>query len=269
MCCHTAAGNADSDSGAGVSTSVQEAESTSATTTATDQQRTRCRNLELKCHRLQRQLASKNIVCVNLRKKLKQALCKVRTVSKDEQAKNKAISRFLNSDQRCLLGKVTSSNRGSKWSQNTVKRALQLHFSCGPIGYNMLLSQNYPLPSLRTLRRRLQVLCFEPGVLCKVFYFLALKAETMTSQERECCLTLDEMSITSSVEYDSRTGHFLGDVTLPSHSGPATHCLVFMLAGLVTRWKQPVAYHYTGNSTDGSVFADIVLEIIREYYAIA
>ena len=127
VCCHhcTAAGNADSDSAAAVSTtSVQEVESTSTTTTAAAQQCTHCRSLALKCRRLQRQLASKNIVCVNLRKKLKQALRKVCTVSKDKQANNRAISKFLNSDQRRLLGKVTSSNRGSKWSQNTVKKAL-------------------------------------------------------------------------------------------------------------------------------------------------
>jgi len=82
VCCHhcTAAGNADSDSAAAVSTtSVQEVESTSTTTTAAAQQCTHCRSLALKCRRL-RQLASKNIVCVNLRKKLKQALRKVRTV---------------------------------------------------------------------------------------------------------------------------------------------------------------------------------------------
>ena len=92
----------------------------------------------------------KHCLCKFAKKKLKQALRKVRTVSKDKQANNRAISKFLNSDQRRLLGKVTSSNRGSKWSQNTVKKALQLHFSCGPTGYNMLLSHCHlknPVPN--------------------------------------------------------------------------------------------------------------------------
>jgi len=48
----------------------------------------------------------------------------------------------------------------------------------------------------------------------------------------ECFLTLDKMSITSSVEYDSRIGCFLGDVTLREHTHVATHCLVFMIAGI-------------------------------------
>ena len=55
----------------------------------------------------------------------------------------------------------------------------------------------------------------------------------MHSTERRCCLTLDEMSIAAAIEYDPSCGSILGDVTLPGHSGPATHALVFMLAGIV------------------------------------
>ena len=57
----------------------------------------------------------------------------------------------------------------------------------------------------------------------------------MSVHERECCLTLDEMSIAAGVEFDTRSGHFIGDVTLPDHTGVATHSLVFMLGGITTR----------------------------------
>jgi hypothetical protein len=53
---------------------------------------------------------------------------------------------------------------------------------------------------------------------------------------------------------------FIGDVTLPCHSGAATHGLVFMLGSVATRWKQTVAYYFTSNATDGSVLTDIVAE---------
>ena len=53
----------------------------------------------------------------------------------------------------------------------------------------------------------------------------------MNEQERKCCLVVDEMSITPSVEFDHSSGRILGDVTLPGHSGIATHGLVFMLTG--------------------------------------
>ena len=66
-------------------------------------------------------------------------------------------------------------------------------------------------------------------------------------------LTLDEMSITPSLELHLGSGRLFGDTTLPGHKGQATHALVFMLAGAMTRWKQVVAYHYSGNYTDGAV----------------
>ena len=104
-----------------------------------------------------------------------------------------------------------------------------------------------PLPSIRTLQRRMQKIKFQPGVLEEVFSFLKLKAEAMSEMEKECVLTLDEMAITPSVELHLGTGQLYGDVTLPEHTGPATHACVFMLAGTSTRWKQVVAYHYSGN----------------------
>ena len=123
-----------------------------------------------------------------------------------------------------------------------------------------LLSQHYPLPSRRTLLRNMQHTEFHSGV--EVFAYLSIKVNSMCDEERECVLSVDEMSIKAAVEFDNRSGHFIGDVTLPEHSGVATHALVFMLGGISTRWKQIVAYFFTGNSTDGRVLCGIVNEII-------
>ena len=171
------------------------------------------------------------------------------------------LTKFLNFDQQKAATKT--STRGCKWSSSTLKKSLQLHFACGHTGYNVLLSHNYSLPSLRTLRRSLENFRFNTGILSEVFTYLAIKVSAMSPQERECCMTLDEMSITAGVQYDNRNDNFLGGVTLPGHSGTDTHVLVFMLGGITTRWKQTIAYYYAGNSTDGRVFADIVIQIIR------
>ena len=76
-------------------------------------------------------------------------------------------------------------------------------------------------------------------------------------------LTLDEMSITPSLELHLGSGRLFGDTTLPGHKGQATHAFVFMLAGAMTRWKQVVAYHYSGNYTDGTVYRPIILTILE------
>lgn len=153
--------------------------------------------------------------------------------------------------------------KGLKWSSYTVKKALQLRFACGSSGYKLLLQQHYPLPSERTLQRRMESVPFESGILREVFDYMQLKVKEMKEEERLCCLTLDEMSLTSKYEFDPSSGDILGNVTLPRHSGNADHALVFMLGGITSRWKQTVAYHFTSSSTDGSVFHNIVLDIIQ------
>lgn len=96
-----------------------------------------------------------------------------------------------------------------------------------------------------------------------MFDFLTLKVEGVRPEERLCCLTLGEMSLTPSVEYDAGSGNLTGGVTLPQHDGPATHALVFMLGGITARGKQTVCYRYTRDSTDGAVIKDIILDIIQ------
>uniref|UniRef100_UPI00358F88A1 uncharacterized protein n=1 Tax=Myxine glutinosa TaxID=7769 RepID=UPI00358F88A1 len=50
-----------------------------------------------------------------------------------------------------------TDTRGSKWSRETVRKAIQLRLACGATGYELLPSQDQPLPSMRSLRRRLEM----------------------------------------------------------------------------------------------------------------
>ncbi|CAM4571720.1 unnamed protein product [Leuciscus chuanchicus] len=130
-------------------------------------------------------------------------------------------------------------------------------------GTDRATQMQIPLPNIRTLQRRMQHVKLEPGVLGEVFDMLRLKAGGMSEMERECVLSLDEMSITPGVELHMGTGKLFGNITLPDHEGQATHALVFMLAGVTTRWKQVVAYHYSGNSTKGAVYRPIIVSIVE------
>lgn len=134
-----------------------------------------------------------------------------------------------------------------KWGMNTVQKALSLKFACGNNGYEELLKNKIPLPSIRTLTRRLQNLKFMPGILNEVFDLFQIKVNAMSEFEKYCMIALDEMAITASNILDPSSNEYIGDVTLPQHSSSATHALVFMLGGVTSRWKQTVAYHFTGN----------------------
>lgn len=174
---------------------------------------------------------------------------------------DQSLRTVFNEDQIGAL--MQPSKRIHKWSKSTIKKALRLRFSCGTTGYQELLAQNQPLPSIRTLERRVEDIKFNSGILHEVIETMAIKVQAMNKKERDCVLVLDEMSLTENTEYDVKTGSFIGEVTLPGHTGIASHALTFMIAGLNSRWKQVVAYYYTGDSSDGRVLKDIVLNIIK------
>lgn len=48
----------------------------------------------------------------------------------------------------------------------------------------------------------------------------------------------------------------------------ATHALVFLLAGITTRWKQTIAYEFTGTSYDAAHANQIIQDIIVKYNTI-
>ncbi|KAM7296924.1 hypothetical protein ISCGN_022079 [Ixodes scapularis] len=64
------------------------------------------------------------------------------------------LHKIFTADQLAALSR--SSNRWSKWSNETVKKSLQMRFACGSTGYELLLEGNFPLPSSRTLGRWLE-----------------------------------------------------------------------------------------------------------------
>ena len=104
---------------------------------------------------------------------------------------------------------------------------------------------------------------FSTGVFKEVFDFRELKVVSMNLKEKDCALTLDEMSITPFIEYDTRSGRLMRDITLSGHHGKATHAMVFMLAGISTRWKQTVAYYFTSNYVYGSALKPIIINILK------
>ncbi|XP_067939086.1 uncharacterized protein [Watersipora subatra] len=57
------------------------------------------------------------------------------------------------------------------------------------------------------------------------------EAASMDERGRQCCLVLDEMEITEALEYDASNSSVIGGVTLPGHSGLASHSLVVIFGG--------------------------------------
>ena len=92
--------------------------------------------------------------CQLLRSRLRAKRRQLKKVVKENTVLHSNIKHVFSDDQIEALSRTSS--RGYEWSSETIQRALQLRFSCGSRGYDALLKQGYPLPSLRTLRRRLE-----------------------------------------------------------------------------------------------------------------
>ena len=101
-----------------------------------------------------------------------------------------------------------------------------------PIAYEDLIKDGYPLPCVRTLQKRTEHLKFDPGVFDDVIKMMGEKITNTNSKfERFFTLALDEVALKSGSEmvYDMKSDSFLGDVTLPQHSGSASKALVFQI----------------------------------------
>lgn len=94
-------------------------------------------------------------------KTLKDVVCRLKNTINQYKYK-KALKMIFNEDQIKALCNKRRIPRN--WLNETIERALQLKFVCGTSGYEELLRQKIPLPSLRTLRRKLEGFKFESGI---------------------------------------------------------------------------------------------------------
>ncbi|XP_071565386.1 uncharacterized protein [Temnothorax nylanderi] len=113
----------------------------------------------------------------------------------------KALRRIFNEDQIAAL--CTKSQRGRNWSNETLQRALKLKLVCGNHGYEEILRQGYPFPSLRTLRRRLEDFKRESEI-SKMFAFSTHEVESYFQEDTD---TEDNEASTEDITVPNETDY--------------------------------------------------------------
>ncbi|XP_077507328.1 uncharacterized protein LOC144116493 [Amblyomma americanum] len=102
-------------------------------------------------------------------------------------------------------------------------------------GYSVARELGIPLPSERTLQRKIEGFKFVPGILSEVIDLLRAKMGQLSGQECHAVLMYDEMQLTKSLNFDSSTNMLLGRPSVPlansalPESCYATYALVFIL----------------------------------------
>lgn len=182
-----------------------------------------------------------------LKKELKRLKAQLRNQNKkilrNEKAKQKN-HKFLTNCQAQILYKGKKYCR--HWDKATIKRAIETRAACGRTGYEYLRKLGLPLPTVGHLNNKLKPLNFDPGILKDFILFLENAVKNMETEDRHAGLYFDEMSLVPAQEYDPSSKTVLGSSTFPGDNSEVTHALVFMVCGLRRRWKQIVAYHFTG-----------------------
>ena len=103
-------------------------------------------------------------------------------------------------------------------------------------------------------------------VCYEVFDFLKIKKDLNDPLfQEDCTVIIDEIKMTSVHEvFDPSTCTYFGKVTLGENRDQlADNALVFLLAGLKTKWKQVVAFHFTSKNMVGSEIKPVLEEVIK------
>ncbi|XP_054276526.1 uncharacterized protein LOC128995529 [Macrosteles quadrilineatus] len=151
------------------------------------------------------------------------------------------------------------------WTQEEKLQALAMRYK-SPALYDQMRSDGFALPSTSTIARWLQSINLRPGVCSEIIGLIRNKVKHMGDWEKNAVILFDEMSIKSSLEYDSKRDVVEGLFDLGEDGRkpyPATHVLLFMARGLTYRWKMPIAYFATNKMVNGSVVAKLIPKCIN------
>lgn len=117
-----------------------------------------------------------------------------------------------------------------------------------------LLRKIFILPSKSTIQKSLQNTNISPGFSDTLLQALKLKVQTMDNRDTNVALVFDEMALKSALVYHNGLDLIEGFEDL-GESGRniyvADHALVFMVRGLFSKWKQPLAYFVTSGPIKG------------------
>jgi hypothetical protein len=170
---------------------------------------------------------------------------------------HKHLAKFLTSQLRlCTRGKY-----GRRYTVTDKSLALSLYYS-SPQAYRMCC-RLLCLPSVSMLRLWMSKIHVSPGFCEDVFVLMKQKSSKMNESERVCALVFDRISLKTSVIYDSKTDCIVGHENfgqLGSTEKLANHALVLTARGLLTEWKQPLAYFLVSNT----ISADLLKVIIEQ-----
>lgn len=139
------------------------------------------------------------------------------------------------------------------WSLSVLKES--------PKGYRFL-QKMFNLPTKRTLNRLAENISFKTGINENIFMLLKQKAADWNTITKLCSIVFDEVALTPHLTFVESYDEVVGfkDLGTERYLKYADHALVFMVRGICTSWRQPIAYFFC----EGTISAPHLVKILKE-----
>lgn len=154
--------------------------------------------------------------------------------------------------------------KGRRWSVQDKALCLAI-YKRSPACYR-LLQNILALPSRTTLTRSLNCIPISTGINDALFKHLKERVEMFSEAKKFCSLIFDEVSLSEGLHYNESLDKIEGFEDF-GHLGRtdkiANHALVFLVRGLVVKWKQPVAFYFCRDTTPTDKLKILIKEVIN------
>ncbi len=173
-----------------------------------------------------------------------------------------AMKAFLKEDEHNLVAAQMRLNCGTikQYPDGFKEFAICLYFK-SPQAYRFLQTR-FKLPAKSTIHLWLSQLRFQEGLCPNLLKLLAMRVKRLPEQDRTCSLIGDEISLKKAVEYSASFDKVFGVGT--ERENFKTGALVFMVAGLRSRWKQTVSFQFMKNALPAQKVATTVQATLTE-----
>ena len=138
-------------------------------------------------------------------------------------------------------------------------------FHASPKAYR-LISRFFHLPSISTLQRTMQRIQVYPGFNDDILTALRAAVSSMPPTSALCAVVFDEMSVKEGVSHNIEKDEVKGLENfgcLGRSHYVANHATVFMVRGLVAKWKQPVGYILLSGPISSEILHAILIQCIE------
>ncbi|XP_045783160.1 uncharacterized protein LOC123879484 isoform X1 [Maniola jurtina] len=157
--------------------------------------------------------------------------------------------------------------KGSRYTDDEKIFALSL-YKLSPKCYGFL-QKNIRLPSKSTIGSLLNNIPLRPGINEFIFQHLADAAKNKNTMGLQCVLLFDEMAINKNLFFNFHTGVIEGFEDLGGGertNNVADKALVFMLRGIFSNWKIPIAFYFVRDGIKTFHLKKILKELIAAIF---